>query len=72
MFAVSSMGTVGAATPGNRGGSGGDIHPTVWWIGFAPVVFVFIAYRAYVAQTSDKARVAALFDAATALHRNHK
>ena len=70
VFAVSSMGTVGAATLAIVAAVVAISTPQVWWIGFAPVVFVFIASRAYVAQTSDKARVAALFDAATALRRS--
>ena len=70
VFAVSSMGTVGAATLAIVAAVVAISTPEVWWIGFAPVAFVFIAYRAYVAQSRDKERVEALFDAATALHRN--
>jgi signal transduction histidine kinase len=44
--------------------------PGIGWVGFAPVVLVFIAYRAYIAQSQEKGRVEALFDAATALHRS--
>jgi signal transduction histidine kinase len=70
VFAVSSMGTVGASGLAIVAAMVATTTPQLWWIGFAPVVFVFIAYRAYVAQSQEKARVAALFEAATALHRN--
>jgi signal transduction histidine kinase len=70
VFAVSSLGTIGAAMLAIVASIVAISAPEVWWVGFAPVLFVFIAYRAYVDQTRDKERVAALFDAATALHRS--
>jgi signal transduction histidine kinase len=70
VFAVSSLGTIGASMLAIVAAIVATSTPEVWWVGFAPVLFVFIAYRAYVDQTRDKERVAALFDAATALHRS--
>jgi signal transduction histidine kinase len=44
--------------------------PGIGWVGFAPVVLVFVAYRAYLGQSQAKGRVEALFDASTALYRS--
>lgn len=70
VFAVSFLGTVGATALALVAAVVATTTPEVWWIGFAPIVFVFITYRAYVEQSRDKSRIVALFDAATALHRN--
>lgn len=69
VFAVSSLGTLGAATLAIVAAVVATATPDVWWLGFAPVLFVYIAYRGYVSQSRDKERIEALFEAATELHR---
>jgi K+-sensing histidine kinase KdpD len=69
VLAVSSVGTVAAALLGVGSAVALVAAPELWWVGLVPVVLVFVAYRAYVAQSQDKGRVQALFDAATTLHQ---
>jgi signal transduction histidine kinase len=39
------------------------------WLGVAPPVFLYLAYRGYTSQRADKERVTKLFEATQALHR---
>jgi signal transduction histidine kinase len=39
------------------------------WLGLAPPVFLYMAYRGYTSQRADKERVTKLFEATQALHR---
>lgn len=69
VFTVSSVGTIAATLLGFVAAMSLVAAPEVFWVGFVPMVLVFVAYRAYVAQVRDKDRMNALFDAATVLHR---
>jgi signal transduction histidine kinase len=70
VLAVSSSGTVGASLLGLVAAVVISETPSIAPLGFVPVALLFVAYRAYIAQSRDKGRVTALFDAATALHRS--
>ena len=66
---MSSIGTAAATVLGVVATLAIVATPAIWWVGITPAALVFVAYRAYIAQSQDKDRVEALFDAATALHR---
>jgi signal transduction histidine kinase len=44
--------------------------PSAAWLAVGPPVFLYLAYRGYVGQRSDKAKLAALFEATKSLHRS--
>lgn len=46
-----------------------DSDRTAGWLGLAPPVFLYMAYRGYTSQRADKERVTKLFEATQALHR---
>ena len=69
VFVISTIGTVSAALLGLGLTISIVSARQWWWIGVVPSVLVFLAYRGYVAQSEDKGRIQALFDAATTLHR---
>ena len=69
VFVISTIGTVSAALLGLGLTISIVSARQWWWIGVVPSVLVFVAYRGYVAQSEDKGRIQALFDAATTLHR---
>ncbi len=69
VFTVSSIGTVGTTLLGIVATMALTVNSSVVWVGFVPILLVFVAYRAYVSQVQDKDRVEALFEAATTLHR---
>lgn len=69
VFLISSAGAVAATVLGMMAALAVVAAPRLWWLGLAPVVLVFVAYRAYISQAQDRDRVEALFDAATVLHR---
>ena len=68
VLVVSSAGTVGATLLGVVAAVTLAAGSALWWVGFLCMVLLFVAYRAYVDQVRDKARIEALFEAARALH----
>jgi signal transduction histidine kinase len=70
VLAVSSAGTAGATILGIVAAIVLSSAPRVWWLGFAPIVLVFVTYRSFISQARDKDRIEALFDASNALHEN--
>lgn len=69
VLALSSVGTVMNTVMAM--GAVAVIHasPQVAWLGVAPPLFLYFAYRAYSAQRRERARISSLFEATKSLHK---
>ncbi len=69
VLALSSAGTVMNAVMAT--GAVAILHssPDAAWLGIAPPLFLYLAYRAYSAQRTERARISSLFEATKSLHK---
>ena len=69
VLALSSVGTAMNAVMAT--GAVAILHssPNAAWLGVAPPMFLYLAYRAYSAQRTERARISSLFEATKSLHK---